>query len=119
MSRRRVLFIDDEPRLLTLATRLFSDVHDIVACESGSEALEHMRDVQFDVVVCDVMMPGLNGKMLLEKSALIDPGYPDRFIFITGGAYTDVMEDFLRTVPNTCISKPFARDELLEAIDAV
>lgn len=119
MTRRHVLFIDDEPRLLKLVSRLFGDVHDFVACDSGAEALEHMRREQFDVVVCDVMMPELNGKDLHEQSALIDPEYPGRFVFVTGGAYTDPMDQFLRTVPNTCIPKPFAREELLEAIEEV
>lgn len=61
-ARRRILVVDDEPtaRQVTCA-QLVPEGYDLRALASGAEALEALADPPVDVVVCDVMMPGVDG----------------------------------------------------------
>ncbi len=117
--RGRVLVVDDEPALLGSLVRLVSDAHDVVGAASGRQALDILNDdSRFDVVLADVMMSELDGIQLYEAVRAGHPGLERRFVFMTGGAFTESMQRFLATVPNRCLAKPFQGGELLEALDA-
>lgn len=113
----RVLIVDDEPLVLRACRRLVGRDHDVVLTESGAEALEYLRDGrEFDVVLCDVMMPSMDGPTLYhaieEEFAELIP----RIVFCSGGAFTDRAREFLKSIPNPTLLKPVRRAELVEAI---
>jgi PAS domain S-box-containing protein len=116
----RVLVVDDEP-LIVRSLNMMLKRHASVTCETIAErALELMlADPPFDVIVCDVMMPGLTGADLHEKIARERPGREARFVFITGGIYTMRTRDYFERIPNAQIAKPFGKAELLAAMEAV
>jgi CheY-like chemotaxis protein len=62
---------------------------------------------EFDTVLCDLMMPDLSGMELYERVAAVRPDVAERFVFITGGAFTPRARAFLDRVPNARIDKPF------------
>jgi CheY-like chemotaxis protein len=117
-ARGRILIIDDEPRVLSVLSRVLGGLHDVVAVTSAQEALEQLgRGLPFDVIVCDLLMPEMSGIDLyyvLEQQA---PQLAQRMIFLSGGANTSVAGDFFSTVPNQALEKPPARMDLLRAID--
>lgn len=119
LDRARVLVVDDEPGLLRAIEDLIAESHDVVSAASGREALELLRDRSFDVVVADLMMPGVTGMDLYEAARIGFPGLEQRFVFMTGGAFTPQSASLLATVPNRCVGKPFDGDELLRAIGEV
>jgi CheY-like chemotaxis protein len=117
VSRGRVLVVDDEPALLRFVCRVLDGVHEVVAASSGREALDLLRDGrEFDVVLADLMMPNGTGMELYEEVRAAYPGMKDRFVFMTGGAFTARARAFLTQVPNRCIDKPFGTDELLATL---
>jgi PAS domain S-box-containing protein len=107
--RQRVLVIDDEPLTVAMAMTALRDFHDVVGAIDPTVGLTHiLTDPTFDVILCDLMMPGLTGMDLYEKVAEAHPGIERRFVFITGGAYTERARTFLDSVPNRTLTKPLS-----------
>ncbi|HMJ11042.1 MAG TPA: ATP-binding protein, partial [Polyangiaceae bacterium] len=105
--RARLLVIDDEPAILRAVARSLRREHDVVTEESGHGALERLReDRDFDVILCDLMMPTISGSDLYETVCTTYPGLERRIVFMTGGVFTDRAKDFLSGIDNTCIAKP-------------
>ncbi len=114
--RRRVLVIDDEA-LVGRSIRRALRGHDVVVATSGREGLRLvLEDSAFDVVLCDLMMPDLSGMDLYEAVAARRRELADRFVLMSGGAFSDAAKSFLERVPNARINKPFAVDELRELL---
>lgn len=118
--RRRVLFVDDEPNLLRSIELLVSAHHDVVCAASGEAAIGLIEaSPPFDAVVCDLMMPGKDGIDVFEAVTRGHPELGPRFVFMTGGAYTERVREFLDRSANLRLDKPFATEAVLEAIESV
>lgn len=117
VRRRRVLVVDDEIKIAKLIQATL-DAHAVTIASSGHEALELLTAPdRFDVIVCDLMMPGLGGIDVHAAIAARFPGLERRMIFITGGAFTSTTERFLQQIPNDCLTKPFSARALVDAIE--
>ena len=88
---------------------------------SGEEALEQLAGAaqDVDVVLCDLMMPGLSGMAVYEQVAASAPALAARFVFMTGGAFTPGAEAFLEQVPCPVLYKPTPLDALEAVIQEV
>ncbi|AKF79203.1 PAS domain S-box-containing protein [Myxococcus fulvus] len=107
-ERKRVLVVDDEPQLASLLRRLLGRHHEVVVTHSGREALALLeRDADFDRVFCDLMMADLTGMDLHAELTARGPELLSRFVFMTGGAFTERARAFLQSVPLPRIEKPF------------
>jgi PAS domain S-box-containing protein len=118
-TRRTILLIDDEPVLRNVFSQLLSRQHDVMTCASGAEALLALQAGEFDVIVCDVMMQGMNGCELYRRIAVDHPGHERRVVFITGGTFTRDIDDFLASTPNRILTKPFNLESILATIEHV
>jgi DNA-binding NtrC family response regulator len=84
-SMRRVLLIDDEKDILEVVGYfLKKDGYLVTVAESGAEALEIMGEQSFDVVICDYLMPKMDGIALLQK--VREKKDYTSFIFFSGNA---------------------------------
>ncbi len=111
--RGRVLVIDDEPLVLSAVSRVLADDHDVTALASGRAALERLRRGEhFDVVLCDLMMPGMRGDELFALLGTSQPDVAERMIFMTGGAVTELAAEFVASTSNVMVEKPFEAAEL-------
>src|SRR5690606_12425375 len=115
--RRRVLIVDDErPLARTLAAEL-GRRHDVSVAYDGAQALELLTGHSFDVILCDLHMPGMSGESLYARvCARNDPGAP-AFVFMTGAAFGSESEAFLATAGRPLLEKPFPMARALEAIE--
>ncbi|QDG53598.1 PAS domain S-box protein [Persicimonas caeni] len=118
-SALHVLFVDDDALIRRVAERFLTKHHALVMASSGAEALELLQGVDFDVVVCDLMMPEMDGRELYARCVELDLPCQDRFVFITGGAFTEEAARFAETVDASTVLKPFSRRDLLDAISEV
>jgi signal transduction histidine kinase len=116
--RYRVLAIDDEALLLKAYRRMLIDHHDVVLAAGGDEALSLLeRDQQFDIILCDLQMPEISGADVFREVGRRWPGLEQRFIVITGGAFSPEGRRFLEEGLVTSVNKPFQLAEILELID--
>ncbi|WP_164011458.1 ATP-binding protein [Pyxidicoccus trucidator] len=107
-ERKRVLVVDDEPQLTSVLRRVLGGRHDVVLLHSGREALELLaRDDAFDIVFCDLMMGDFTGMDVYDVLSRRQPEVLSRFVFMTGGGFTERARVFLQTVPLPRIEKPF------------
>ena len=115
--RARVLVVDDEPLLRAALLRLLTPAHDATAVASAKDALTLLaKGERYDVLLCDLMMPGMTGEDLHEELKKLAPALAAHTIFLTGGAFSGRAADFLQRIPNPRLEKPFHPDELLAAI---
>ena len=118
--RARLLIVDDEPALLRSVRALLSTTHDVVTATSGRQALAMLRaDHGFDAVLADLMMADVTGMELYDAVLADHPQLARRFVFMTGGTFTERGRDFLAHVSNPCLEKPFDAAELLDMVDKV
>ena len=91
--------------------------HDVAVVNRAQDALDMLRAGQrFDVIFCDVMMPTLTGMELFDAVVRERPSLADRFVFITGGAFTERARLFLKQTGRPVLRKPCQRAELLEVV---
>jgi CheY-like chemotaxis protein len=108
----RLLIVDDEP-LLTQTLRVALADHEVVVVSAGQSALDVIaRDDGFDLVLCDLMMPELSGARVYEEIREQKPELARRFVFMTGGAFTDGARQFLDRFDGVCLEKPFAVERI-------
>ncbi len=104
----RILIIDDEPLLGQTLLYAFKGRHDVSICTSGREALRQLeKDANFDLVLCDLMMPDVNGAAVYASVERDHPELAARFVFMTGGAFTPRAREFLSQHPGAQLEKPF------------
>lgn len=103
----RVLVIDDEPALLRSYQRILQKYFEVVLVEDGREAVNLLQtDRNFDVIVCDLSMPHLNGAGVYEAVKENAPELLDRIVFCTGGAVTHDLRRWLSRLDNLALEKP-------------
>ncbi len=72
-SKARVLFVDDEPRILNTMRMLFRNHYDVMVADSGAKALELLKTNPVDVIVSDQRMPGMTGIEMLRQARELNP----------------------------------------------
>ena len=117
MDNERILVIDDDEnivRILTLYLR--SKGYDVVSCKSGSRALSVFTDTKPDLVLLDVMLPGMDGREILSKIRKLSR---TPVIMLTAKGETDDRIHALDGGADDYIVKPFDSKELFARIRAV
>lgn len=111
----RILVVDDEEIVAASAARLLENHGHIVAVvHDGETALRRYREQPFDLVISDIVMPGMDGVELLHWLRTIDQ--QAQVLIMTGHALPGKVEQMLRAGALDVISKPFVVDELLAAV---
>lgn len=114
---RRILVVDDEPRMIRfIRLNLEHDGFDVHDASDGQEALEQLRDVMPDLVLLDVMMPGIDGFETLEMIREIS-NVP--VIMLTAKGDVDDRIKGLELGADDYITKPFSPAELSSRVRAV
>jgi PAS domain S-box-containing protein len=116
--RGRILVIDDESMVVSVVARFLADVHDVVPALDARTGLELLlRDPSFDVILCDLMMPHMTGMELYATLREANPALARRMVFMTAGAFTPRAREFLESVPNARLEKPFDPATLRALLD--
>ena len=111
----RILAIDDEAVVRMLVVEILESVgHDVVSAESAEHALDLLDQDEFDLVVSDVVMPGLSGLELLEAARSRRASMP--VLLVTGAGTYETLSEALSRGAAGLVTKPFAHAELQSAV---
>jgi CheY-like chemotaxis protein len=113
----RVLLIDDEPMLGRVFRRLLRDKADLVFALGGATAVDMLKsDQAWDLVLCDLTMPGVDGIDVYNYIQEAHPALLPRIRFLSGGAFTPRGRNFLSQDGVTHISKPVSPRDLSDLV---
>jgi PAS domain S-box-containing protein len=116
--RGRILMVDDEPVLLAILQRALA-AHECVTSTKAGDALARISGGEtFDLILCDLMMPVMDGREFFTQLTRVAPDQASKVVFLTGGAFTPTLQAFLAGVPNERISKPFDVAQLKSTVNA-
>jgi two-component system cell cycle sensor histidine kinase/response regulator CckA len=114
----RVLVVDDEPGNLDVISKSLKKDYEVLSALSGVEAmaiLEKDGD-PVDAIVSDINMPEMDGMTLYRTLSKVFPGMENKMVFITGGIFAEGVNEFLKSIPNYCLEKPFNQKDLRLAV---
>lgn len=112
----RILIVDDDSQARVLLNAVLGQQlgHDLVFAPDGEAAIESYRKVQPDLVITDLVMPQLNGILLIEHLKVM---YPAVRIIAVSGKAGEQLERAEMAGAVAALHKPIRRDELLAAIE--
>jgi CheY-like chemotaxis protein len=110
----RILVVDDDALVARSLARMLRG-HELVLSGDGESALWECLSRDFDLILCDLMMPRLDGVGFFAALKDHRPKLASRVVFMTGGAFTSETRAFLESLPNPCMEKPIQAPRLFEA----
>jgi DNA-binding response OmpR family regulator len=111
----RILLVEDEPLIASFVSRgLRAEGYSTSIAASGDEAVSDLRDREWDLVILDLMLPGLDGFAVLAEALEIDPQLPVLVLSAQNGVATKVAA--LDCGARDYLGKPFSFDELLARV---
>jgi DNA-binding NtrC family response regulator len=117
---KNLLLVDDDEELaITLKQLLESHNFIVTTASNGADALREVMAFDFDVIVCDMLMPKMPGDMFYLAVQKTKPQMSSRFLFVTGHADNPKVDGFLRSIDANVVFKPVLTDELVRMISLV
>lgn len=115
-ARARLLVVDDEPEFLRTMTRTFAAWgYEVMTAKTGSEAISSVIGNAFDAIVCDILMPQMDGIQLLREVKSHDPQVP--VVLITAEPALDTAVRAVESGAFRYLRKDVALDELRQVLD--
>jgi two-component system NtrC family sensor kinase len=112
----RVLVVEDEPALAVAVSEALEDAGFAVdRAGDGEEGLTRLTEANYDLIVCDLKMPRIDGMQFYRAMAAATPALARRVIFVTGDVAGTDAERFLEETACRWLSKPFRLGDLLRA----
>ena len=112
-----ILVVDDEPEVgRLLADLLAADGYEVDAASNGVVALEKLESRDYDLILSDLRMPGLDGPGLYQEIERRRPELLSRFVFLTGDTLSAESRKFLERLTVPSLDKPFDFDEVRRVV---
>lgn len=116
--KNRILFVEDEADLtLIVADTLKEQGYEVVTASNGIQGLERFKSDGADIIVADVMMPGMDGFNMAREIRKLYPDVP--LLFLTAKSTIDDIEEGFEIGANDYLKKPFELRELIIRIKAL
>ena len=117
---KNVLLVDDDEALAN-TLKLLLESHNFIVTTScnGADALREVMAFDFDIVICDMMMPKMAGDMFYLAAQKVKPQLASRFLFVTGHADNPKVDTFLKSIDAQVVFKPVLTEELVRMISFV
>lgn len=117
MARNRVLVVDDEKNQREIYTLILEDDgFEVTTAQSGEQAVRIARENDFDLVLTDYKMTGMDGLTLLSELVQIDPSII--VVMMTAHGSVESVKEALRAGAFDYLEKPVDRDQLLKVIES-
>ena len=114
-GKERILLVDDEPSIRRLVLDSLGQLgYQMRSANDGREALQRVREAQFDLLIIDLVMPEMSGRELLET--LNAMGYSSRTLMISGYSIGEHADDLIAQGADAFLAKPFRPDDLARSV---
>jgi FixJ family two-component response regulator len=114
----KVLVLDDEQIVLDSITRILEgEKYEVKACHSADQALDALKAGEYDILITDLKMPGMDGIQAMEALAEVDPDLS--MIMVTAYSTVDSAVKAMKLGAADYIRKPFTPDQLVDLVDKV
>jgi PAS domain S-box-containing protein len=112
-----VLVVDDERVLLNAIRRVLSAHATVAVAEGGRQALDLLETgLRPDVILADLMMPGMSGMKLFSEVKIRFPELADRVLFMSGGAFSPESRSFCTEMARRVLTKPIPLNVLTQRV---
>ncbi|RME19206.1 MAG: sigma-54-dependent Fis family transcriptional regulator, partial [Bacteroidetes bacterium] len=110
----RILVIDDEKAIRSVIKEILeAENFNVEECANGAEALDKIQKEKYDILLCDIKMPKLNGEELFQKVQELQ--YPTAFIVMSAHGDIETAVKFMKAGAFDYLQKPFTLDKLINA----
>ena len=111
---KAILLVDDDRQLVEALKWIFDESKvQVDVAYDGEEALGKLKQREYDAVVCDLVMPQMDGSKLHAKATELFPELAEKFVFITGHPDNPKSWQFLSGSQSKCLVKPFPIQDLI------
>jgi CheY-like chemotaxis protein len=117
LDKRRVLIVEDNPEIVDVLLLYMSSISgnlELSAASSGFEALEQIKDKTPDLIILDVVMPGMDGYEVLDRLRRSPTTAQIPVLVLTG--YTDAAQKAMASGAQEVLLKPFERKTFCDKI---
>lgn len=115
-TQRKILAVDDDPNNIAILEELFDGNYDLKISSNGEQALEIAREFLPDIILLDIMMPGMDGYEVCQQLREHDILKDTKVIMLSARAMNSEQLKGYRAGADDYITKPFDGDELLEKV---
>ncbi len=121
MSLKKIMIVEDEPDIRKLIELSLVKVGklEVIVCASGEQALAKVEQEKPDLILLDVMMPGMDGVMTIRELKKRDSSCNIPVIFLTAKAQREEIASLLKTGAIEVITKPFDPLTLAEQVKKI
>lgn len=117
---KNILLVDDDELLAdTLKQLLESRNYLVTTASHGGDALREIMAVDFDVIICDMLMPTMAGDMFYLAVKKTKPHLAERFVFVTGHADNPKVDAFLKEIDAVVLFKPVLTEDLVRMVSLI
>ncbi len=113
----KIIVTDDDGMNLRMAEMLLKKGgHEVVKAASGEECIQAVKEQGADLLLLDVLMPGMDGFETFEAVRALPEGAKLPVVFLTASDEQEVLDKALAMGAHSCLGKPFRQDALLERV---
>ena len=114
---KHILIIDDEENLRQIMANILElNNYQVTAVDNGRVGLAQLKTTDYDLILCDINMPDINGREVFDWLTHNMAHYLNRLIFVTGDVLQKETRSFLENANVPCLHKPFNIDDLVAAV---
>lgn len=116
-NSKAILLVDDDQQLVEALKWILDDEKiQVDIAYDGEDALAKVQRKQYDAVVCDMVMPKMDGAQFHAKATELFPSLSEKFVFITGHPEDPRSWEFITCNQNKCLLKPFPMEDFLATV---
>jgi len=121
MAKKKIMVVDDEQSLVELVRAVFGqEGFDVISAYSGQECLEKLKKEKPDLILMDMMMPGMSGRETTEKIRKNPKTKDLKIAFLTVARFSEVGKDTLKGLKvSDYITKPFDNKDLVKRVKKI
>lgn len=118
-GKKIIVVADDEPNILSALKEILSEAYFVYTAIDGLQALKLAREVRPDIMLLDVVMPGMGG---IEACGILKNDTKTKnipVVFLTAKAQTDDVEKGFAAGADAYVAKPFSAEKLLKKVESI